>query len=283
MLRKSSHSASSYCLNLVRKRDYERYLATLLLPHRVRRAAFAVRALNVELASVKESVSQIVIGKMRMKFWRDAFADENKVPDHPVAKEVVVAVRGHDLGQDLLLKMIDARESRLEEKAFDSLDAVDDHSRATFGAVNVLIAECLKEDGAKLNGHVRHCANQLGQAEGLVTLIRSLPFHAAQKRCLYPTELLIQSGVFDVNQDKSELKTVTEMVAARAQDRLENCRFRAKYLNADEKAAMLPAVNVDAFLDRLSRVKCDVFDPKATQSLPWLPFLLLKHKLKRSY
>jgi len=47
-------------LDLVKKRDYEHFLATLLLPKEVRRAAVALRAFNVEIASVRDSVTDQV-------------------------------------------------------------------------------------------------------------------------------------------------------------------------------------------------------------------------------
>ncbi|PNJ44393.1 NDUFAF6 isoform 12, partial [Pongo abelii] len=39
-----------YCLELLRKRDYEGYLCSLLLPAESRSSVFALRAFNVELA-----------------------------------------------------------------------------------------------------------------------------------------------------------------------------------------------------------------------------------------
>jgi len=43
-----------YCVDLVQNRDRESYLCGLLMPHASRRSYFAVRALNVELASIKD-------------------------------------------------------------------------------------------------------------------------------------------------------------------------------------------------------------------------------------
>ncbi len=57
------YSSSSYCLDLVRKRDHEHFLATLLLPKEIRPAALAIRAFNVELASVRDSVTDQVLKK----------------------------------------------------------------------------------------------------------------------------------------------------------------------------------------------------------------------------
>ena len=53
-------SSSKYCIDLVQKRDYEHFLATLLLPKEIRSAAIALRAFNVEVASIRDSVTEQV-------------------------------------------------------------------------------------------------------------------------------------------------------------------------------------------------------------------------------
>lgn len=48
----SSQSHEAYCMELVRQKDWEGYIATLLLPKTSRRSVFAVRAFNTELSQV---------------------------------------------------------------------------------------------------------------------------------------------------------------------------------------------------------------------------------------
>lgn len=74
-----------------------------------------------------------------------------------------------------------------------------------------------------------------------------------------------------------------EIIASKAEDHLENSRFRKSYLNPDEKLLMLPAVCVDRYLTRLHRVKNDVFHPELKKRDPWIPILLFVEKLKRNY
>lgn len=54
-----------------RLRDYEGYLSVPFFPAHLRNTQYAIRAFNVELASIRESVSKPEIGKMRMQFWKD--------------------------------------------------------------------------------------------------------------------------------------------------------------------------------------------------------------------
>lgn len=82
----------TYCLS--RKNDYENFLCTLLLPHSIKSAAFAVRAFNVEVAQVEDQVSDSRIGAMRLQFWADAL---NKIyDDNPPRNPVVLELHRVD-------------------------------------------------------------------------------------------------------------------------------------------------------------------------------------------
>ena len=86
-----------YCVNLVRRRSYEQYLATLLLPPEIRRVGFAIRAFNVEISSVRDQTSEIRTGIGRMVFWRELitsiYSHNNRpMPNHPVGKELYAAI-----------------------------------------------------------------------------------------------------------------------------------------------------------------------------------------------
>jgi NADH dehydrogenase [ubiquinone] 1 alpha subcomplex assembly factor 6 len=83
-----SKSDFDFCVDLVQNRDRESYLCGLLMPSSARKSYFAIRAFNVELASIKSgSISRQVGGAkfagyegtsasaalhIRMQWWRDA-------------------------------------------------------------------------------------------------------------------------------------------------------------------------------------------------------------------
>lgn len=50
----NAKASLDYCVDAVRKHDYEHYLCALLVPRGARDAAFAVRALNVETSQVSD-------------------------------------------------------------------------------------------------------------------------------------------------------------------------------------------------------------------------------------
>jgi len=64
---------------ICRKHDYENYLISAFYPKEARPAHVAVRAFNLEIAMVRENVSNPHIGSMRMQFWRETIDGVFKV------------------------------------------------------------------------------------------------------------------------------------------------------------------------------------------------------------
>lgn len=83
-------SSHVHTYDLSRKSDYENFLCTLLLPHNIRSAAFAIRAFNVEVSQVEDQVSNNQIGAMRLQFWINTLNStyNDCPPRSPVAMEL---------------------------------------------------------------------------------------------------------------------------------------------------------------------------------------------------
>ena len=297
-------SSASYCMDLVKRRDYEHYLTSLLLPDRIRPMGFALRALNVEIASIRDNVSDTSIGKMRVQFWKDGINelqkinnttenyDECQIPNHPILIELHKCLLKHpNISFELLHRLVKSREIFLSDhhQPFKSMDDVEKYADNAFSSINNILLECLVEciNEIELNGHARHCANQLGKAEGIVTILKGLPYNVSRKNVYLPLSLLVSHkistesilrGIID-----DEFLHVIEVIAATSEEHLENGRFRKKYLNNDEKRIMLTAVPIDTYLSKLSKVKCNVFDKSLLTKDAWLPFKLYVHKLKKSF
>ncbi|KAG8133800.1 hypothetical protein E2320_011548 [Naja naja] len=81
----SAGGEERYCLDLLRKRDYEGFLCALLLPAESRASVLALRAFNI-----RDSVTEKTIGLMRIEFWRNAVEDiyQDNPPQQPVAIEL---------------------------------------------------------------------------------------------------------------------------------------------------------------------------------------------------
>ncbi|XP_064910107.1 NADH dehydrogenase (ubiquinone) complex I, assembly factor 6 isoform X2 [Columba livia] len=134
-----------YCAELVRKRDYEGFLCSLLLPAESRTSAFALRAFNVELAQIKDSITQKTTGLMRMQFWREAVENIycDNPPHQPVATELWRAVKRHNLTKMWFMKIIDEREKNLDDRAYRNIQELETYAENTQSALLYLTLEML--------------------------------------------------------------------------------------------------------------------------------------------
>ena len=91
----TSKDSAAFCADLVRTHDFSRYASTLFVPTTQRRALLAVYAFNVEIARVREQVSQPLPGEIRLQWWTDMLegAGHGEVEGNPVAAELLRAIR----------------------------------------------------------------------------------------------------------------------------------------------------------------------------------------------
>ena len=97
-----------------RKYDLDAYLCGLLLPPAAHNAYFVVRALNTEVARVRDSVDNVTIGQMRMMFWRNMVDDafKGKSNDNSVSIALCEVLAKTKLSKSWLKRLIDARVRR---------------------------------------------------------------------------------------------------------------------------------------------------------------------------
>lgn len=165
-----------YCVDLVQNRDRESYLCGLLMPHASRRSYFAIRAFNVELASIKDgSVSRKVGGaqfdqsgasmalKIRFQWWRDALnqiygkdesiAGEKSQTDsftaamgnscwhNPVVRVLDKGVHESNLTRRFLERLLEAREADLDIQQAVTMDDAMAYAESTFSSLLYLSLE----------------------------------------------------------------------------------------------------------------------------------------------
>ncbi|KAJ1515276.1 NADH dehydrogenase (ubiquinone) complex I, assembly factor 6 [Coelomomyces lativittatus] len=104
--------AFKYCRDLVYKKDYEGYLASLCLPSSLQPISWGLRSFNIELATIRDVVHQDALGSMRFQFWRDQVMTLSKnqtMHHHPVMELLSYHLREVTISIPRLKKMISAR------------------------------------------------------------------------------------------------------------------------------------------------------------------------------
>jgi NADH dehydrogenase [ubiquinone] 1 alpha subcomplex assembly factor 6 len=274
---------------LVRQHDPDRYRAALFAPSGRREALFALYAFNYEVARVRESVSQPMLGQIRLQWWReviDAAYSGAPARRHVVAAPLTAIIREHPLSREWFDRLIDAREQDLTDAPPATLAALDDYAAATSAALVHLALQILGFDPKLGSDVLRATAQHVGIAYALTGLLRALPFHARAGRCYIPQDLAARSGLDPHGSrlhDGSSLRQAVEEIAERAAEHLRRARQQRRRVPRAALPAFLPAIVADRGLARLQRAAWNPFDPAVAAPDPLLTWRLMAAMLRRRF
>jgi NADH dehydrogenase [ubiquinone] 1 alpha subcomplex assembly factor 6 len=228
---------------LVRRHDRDRFQTVLFAPVARREALFALYAFNYEIARVRESVTQSMLGQIRLQWWRENIAaafEGGAIRHHPVAEALTAAIRDLRLSRDHFDRLIDGRETDMEDEPPATLAALEDYAEATSARLVYLALEVLGVHDAPASDAGLH----VGIAYSLAGLLRAIPFRASQ---IIPADIPTPNGV-------------TELAAAAARH-LQAARARRNRIPRSALPALLPAVIAQRSLTRLKQAGDNPFDP----------------------
>jgi len=275
----------SHCAEQIRRFDNDRFLCTLFAPTAEREALAAVFAFNVEVARIRESVAETLLGEIRLQWWRDAI--EGIYCGRPSSHQVVVAldraVCGFGLSRRHFERLLDARASDLDDAPPPDLAALVDYADATSATLSALSLEVLGADGAG----VRQAAREVGIAWALVGLIRAVPFHARARRLYLPAELNRRAGL-DVLElfergGADGLSRVIGTIAEIAGDYLSSARRRREEVPEQALPALLPATLAEGYLRQLRKCGFDPFDARVQTGRPLRHLRIGYNRLRGRY
>ena len=273
----SAESALSFCTELVRAHDYDRYLCAMFAPETARAGLMAIYAFNQEIAKIRDVISEPVSGHIRLQWWREAldtvYAGGN--PQHQVAVALGDAVKRFGLGRSHFDCLIDGRAFDVEDQRPGNLAALESYADATSTPLVSLALEVLAERGAAAHAAGRH----IGVAWGLIGQLRATAYLARKRRTFLPLDELAKVGlapddVFNVplsrhrsssGDTRKALARVAKEIAALAKDHLIGARnFRSEFKNKTLVRflpAYLPGILANGYLGRLHWHDYDLFAP----------------------
>jgi 15-cis-phytoene synthase len=246
-----------HCAGLVRAADTDRWLAALFAPEDKRPHLLALAAFYIEIARIREIVSDPKIGEIRQQWWRDAldalYAGE--VPDHPVAKALSAAIVAGDLPKHALGNMIDARGFDLYDDPMPDLNTLEGYLGETSSMLIQMGARVLAGDDAL---GAAEAAGLAGVAYGLTGLMRALPLYRARGQCYLPREMLVARDLMpaDLMAGKQEeaIGLVLSELRHHARKRLAEAREKIWLVPKATLPAFLPVSLTDLYLKRLDRM-----------------------------
>jgi 15-cis-phytoene synthase len=256
--------AFSYCAEMVRSADRDRFIATLFAPAHNREALYALYAFNVEVAQVRDRAREPAPGEIRLQWWREVLQGErhDEAMASPVAASLVRTIEAYRLPVNAILALLEARRFDLYDEPMRTVAELEDYALKTTSAVMAMAAQTLGVDAGA-------AAPPAGIAYALTELLAAVPRHAARRQLYLPIELLDRHGaqVADIFAGRSSAalnKAAAELrLLARRHLAIAAALLRA--LAQPALPAFLPIARLRRTLDRMDR--SDLFAPNALS--PW--------------
>nr|XP_048276098.1 NADH dehydrogenase (ubiquinone) complex I, assembly factor 6 isoform X4 [Myodes glareolus] len=181
------------------------------------------------------------------------------------------------------MRIIDEREKNLDDKAYRSIQELENYAENTQSSLLYLTLEVL---GVK-DLHADHAASHIGKAQGIVTCLRATPYHGSRRKVFLPMDVCVQHGVSQEdflrrNHDKN-VRDVIYDIASQAHLHLKHARSFHRSVPAEAFPAFLQTVTLEDYLKKIQRVDFDIFHPSLQQKNTLLPLSLYIQSWRKRY
>jgi phytoene synthase len=182
------------CQALTRERDFDAYVASLFAPAEKRPALYALHAFALEIASVRDRVSEPLPGEVRLQWWRDALEGQARgdAAAHPIAARLLATIERYRLPTKPFLDLLEARTFDLYDDPMPSTADFEGYAGEAFAAPLRLASLVLADGG---DPGPADAAGHAGVALAVAAALRDLPRHRARGQVFIPGDLLARHGV----------------------------------------------------------------------------------------
>ena len=249
------------CLSSLREGDRDRYLCCLLTPEVHRGPIAALYTFNMELARIREAVSEPMLGEVRLQWWRDFLegGSENEYDAPPHAAALRRIISDYDLTVATLINMIEARRFDLYDDPMPDRNTLEGYAGETTCAVIQLSLHILGSGSANRTADV---AGHAGVAQLVAGLLLLMPAHTARGQLFVPADILRSANLdrdgFLTGADKIAVKQALNAFIAVGREHLQKARNASDSVTESGFAAMLPICLVEPVLDRAEKLGADV-------------------------
>lgn len=181
----------SYCAEIVKEQDPDRFLLTMIMPEEYHQDLLALFAFYHEIAKTREVVTETMLGQIRLKWWQEAikeYYDSGMILEHEVLQDLARVIEKRDLSYEYFETLIYAREFDLEDVQPGNLEGLVNYCDFTLSPLLKLVMQVMGDDpeGEQVQAVAVNYA--------ITGLMRAVPFHATQRRCFLPEDLLQKYG-----------------------------------------------------------------------------------------
>jgi phytoene synthase len=237
-----------------RTHAFDEYLSALLAPREVRDDLIVLAAFWGETGRVPSTVSEPMLGEIRLQWWRDALLSRAAASGHPVADAMRGTIARRDVPLDLIDSLIDSRETELGNLPFGDEAGFARHLDHADGAFLRISAHV---QGADTSLTAEPFLAELAQCLGRVRVARGLARQTALGRTpLWPAAMGDAVSKFDRDADAARIRHAIAILAGGARAARARCLACAPRSRGGIVAA-LPLALVEPYLRALENERHD--------------------------
>lgn len=270
---------SAHIRESVAREDRDRYLTALFAPEPARDDLLVLYAFNNEVAKIRESVTESMLGAIKLQWWRDIISgiyDKGAFPHgNPLIEQLAGVIARRHLSRAHFDALLEARARDMEENPPADVTDLEVYAEGSSARLTMLALEVLDARDEVSMAAGRH----VGIAWALTGMLRAVLFHARVNRLLLPENTGVSVHDLKDRRNTERVAQAVAEIAVIARAHLD----KARSLKPDPRAlsALLPATLADAYLTGLERRKHDVFDPRHAMQRPAVARLIWNALRKR--
>lgn len=163
----------------------------MLMPADMREDLLVLFAFNHEIAKTREVVSETMLGQIRLKWWLDALQgiyDGGSVPENDILRALADVIARRGLSFSYFETLICAREFDLEDVLPGNIEGFVNYCDFTLSPLLCLAMQIMGDDPQE------EPVQAVAVNYAYTGLSRAIPFHARQRRCYLPEDLMAKYG-----------------------------------------------------------------------------------------
>lgn len=254
----------SLCSEHVQRHDQDRYLCAMFTKEPVRERLMALYAFNTELGLIHERVSENLLGEMRLQWWRDqvSIAYEGSTRPAGFAGALYDFIDNLRPTRENFDTLIDCRTRDLSDDLFRDMAQLEAYFLGIDAPVFYLTLYpfAFPAQPGTVPGDL---VENMCLARALTDLIRAIPVHAAQGRCLIPQSVLDKHGVSRNTvfreESRSTLIQIVEYLGLSAERRLSAARVQVRAIDKSLFPAFLPLTLTGFYLSAIRKAGYNPF------------------------
>ncbi len=251
------------CLAALHDGDKDRYLCALLTPEPMRGAIASIYAFNLELARIRELVSEPMMGEVRLQWWRDTLSGtpHGDAKANPIADALLETIHIHDLPMAPFLNMIEARQFDLYDDPMPDRSAFEGYAGETASSLIQLCCRVL--DGGN-STRTADAAGHAGVAQLVAGCLLLMPIHRSRGQVYIPGDLLGAVGLdrdgFLNGRDKAMIDQALRGFIALGREHLKLARLQSDNISQSSFAAFLPAATIEMVLGKAEKLGASIHE-----------------------